>query len=519
MKTYLYILLVLWIGLIACQSSKPETPTPEPKPISITILHTNDHHGHFFASDSSGQTNAGGMPARQTLAKEVRQEVEKNGGHLLILDCGDINTGNPESNLLLAEPDIDMMNRIGYKAMATGNHEFDLTIENLEKQRGWAKFPYLCANVFRKDTGELLLPSHCIFEYQGLKVAVFGIVAPYTPSVSTNGNDPRLKFELPEKVLPELLAKLKSQSDFIIGLMHTDHSEAVELAKKFPDIGLIIGGHNHIPMLQPELAGNTPVVQAYYYSLVVGRFDLQFQNKKLTNWKYEPIGINISQPILDDFHQVGCKVYNRKFDQDPELTKLAEEYKSKTAFLREVIAEATEDMPSKSSAKFCSSPLGNFISDAMRLETQSDIALQNTGGIRGDLLAGKITRADMLRILPFANNIVTYNITGEQLLKVIDQWIANSKRGKGMLEISGMTIKIRDRKAQDIFVGGKPFSTTATYRVAVNSFTAGGGDKYEMFKDWAGQDTGKSVAEVVTQYLQKNSPIKPNAEMRIGWED
>ena len=118
----------------------------------LTILHTNDHHGHFMKYNPYPVKDVGGLAAQSTLVNIVRADVEKAGGVVMLLSGGDINTGIPESDLLDAEPDIVAMNLIGYDAMVLGNHEFDNSPDVLMKQKGWAKFPFIAANIFRKDT-------------------------------------------------------------------------------------------------------------------------------------------------------------------------------------------------------------------------------------------------------------------------------------------------------------------------------------------------------------------------------
>ena len=119
----------------------------------LTVLHTNDHHGRFWQS-SDGEY---GMSARKTLVDRIRAEVESAGGSVLLLSGGDINTGVPESDLQQAEPDFKGMNRIGYDAMAVGNHEFDNPLEVLLKQRDWADFPMLRVG---NDSDEILQKVH-----------------------------------------------------------------------------------------------------------------------------------------------------------------------------------------------------------------------------------------------------------------------------------------------------------------------------------------------------------------------
>ena len=128
----------------------------------LTILHTNDHHGHFMKYNPYPVKDVGGLAAQSTLVNIVRADVEKAGGVVMLLSGGDINTGIPESDLLDAEPDIVAMNLIGYDAMVLGNHEFDNSPDVLMKQKGWAKFPFIAANIFRKDTGEALVKPYVI---------------------------------------------------------------------------------------------------------------------------------------------------------------------------------------------------------------------------------------------------------------------------------------------------------------------------------------------------------------------
>jgi len=100
----------------------------------LTILHTNDHHGHFMKYNPYPVKDVGGLAAQSTLVNIVRAEVQKEGGFVMLLSGGDINTGIPESDLLDAEPDIVAMNMIGYDAMVLGNHEFDNSPDVLKKQ-------------------------------------------------------------------------------------------------------------------------------------------------------------------------------------------------------------------------------------------------------------------------------------------------------------------------------------------------------------------------------------------------
>jgi 5'-nucleotidase/UDP-sugar diphosphatase len=117
MKRGVALALIAAWGLV----SLPAQAYEKDKTYKITILHTNDHHGHFWRSEYGEY----GLSAQKTLVDGIRKEVAAQGGSVLLLSGGDINTGVPESDLQDAEPDFRGMNLIGYDAMAVGNHEFD----------------------------------------------------------------------------------------------------------------------------------------------------------------------------------------------------------------------------------------------------------------------------------------------------------------------------------------------------------------------------------------------------------
>ncbi len=140
-------------SLAGCANSGSETQEQGWAPdttYKLTILHTNDHHGRFWHN----RYGEYGMAARKTLIDDLRTEAQAEGSEVLLLSGGDINTGVPESDLLQAEPDFKGMTRIGYDAMAIGNHEFDNPLSVLEQQMQWTDFPMLSANIYDKETGE-----------------------------------------------------------------------------------------------------------------------------------------------------------------------------------------------------------------------------------------------------------------------------------------------------------------------------------------------------------------------------
>ncbi len=130
-------------------ASLPAQAYQQDKTYKITILHTNDHHGHFWRSEYGEY----GLAAQKTLVDGIRKEVAAEGGSVLLLSGGDINTGVPESDLQDAEPDFRGMNLVGYDAMAVGNHEFDNPMSVLRQQEKWAKHGFGWWALLERQTG------------------------------------------------------------------------------------------------------------------------------------------------------------------------------------------------------------------------------------------------------------------------------------------------------------------------------------------------------------------------------
>lgn len=197
---------------VECQIASPCT--------QFTVMHTNDNHGRFWENDDGEY----GMAARKTLVDSIREEVENKGGYSLLLSGGDINTGVPESDLQDAEPDFIGMSDIGYDAMAVGNHEFDNPLSVLDKQRDWADFPMLAANIYKAD-GSRYFEPYKVFTLGDLRIAVVGLTTEDTAKIGNPEYISELTFTDPKEEIKKVIAEIEKndEADLVIATTHMGH--------------------------------------------------------------------------------------------------------------------------------------------------------------------------------------------------------------------------------------------------------------------------------------------------------
>src|SRR5262245_37953015 len=223
MRRVLPVLMIL-ATLSAASWFEAQTPTTH-----IVIAHTNDLHGQLLPREGIG-----GLAEIATIMRRTRPD--------LILDAGDISTGTFLADEFRGAPMIQAMNKIGYSAGVIGNHEFDYGQDVLRMRLREARFPVLSANL-QTSIGEI--KKYTIINARGVR---FGIVGITTEDVKTQSHPNKvvgLTVLDAVKTLEQLLPELRTKSDFIIPLVHLEDSEEKRIVSAFPEIKLIVGGHNH----------------------------------------------------------------------------------------------------------------------------------------------------------------------------------------------------------------------------------------------------------------------------------
>lgn len=507
------LLLVAVLAVYSCTGTTSQIREAG-KSYQLVILHTNDHHGTILPTGG-----AAGLAERASFIKEVRAQE----GNVLLLDAGDINTGTALSNMFKAEIDIEAYNRIGYDALALGNHEFDNDLTTLEAQMAKASFPWISANIHRAN-GSLLAPAYIVKNYEGFRVGVFGLTTRRTLQIASPDKSLVFLDEIETaKTMVETLRN-REKCDIVIALVHLGlaaesegHTSSRDLSQAVDGIDLVIDGHSHSFLEEPLMAGGTPIVSASEWGKYVGHGKMEIVDGRIVDFTWKPVQINSKDSTT--------------FAPDPEITAMIAPYKEKAdAVLKEVVAHTQDlfEFGDRLSRKK-EIALGNMVNDATIwyveevMKQKVDFSFTNGGNIRTELPKGPITREQISTVLPFDNWIYLTTMKGDQVIRLF-QFIATIPQGAGgwAQVSSGVRYTIdytgSDGKGvlKDLRIGGKPVDPQALYTFATNDYLMAGGDGYTVLADNVSSwNTSTTLRDIVIAYAAAKKILVPLVDGRI----
>ncbi|MEM9425896.1 MAG: bifunctional metallophosphatase/5'-nucleotidase [Pseudomonadota bacterium] len=499
---------------------------------SITILHTNDFHDRFepinrFDSSCSEEDNAegkcfGGM-ARIVTAVEAAKARHDN---FLLVDAGDMFQGTLFYQFYRGDVAAEMMNKMGYDAMAVGNHEFNHGPESLASFVEKAEFPVLMSNADLSSEPALkdLVLKSTVVEKAGERIGLVGVTPRNNDELSSPG--PNIVFTDPSPAIQaEVDAMTADGINKIIVLSHSGYATDNVIAINTTDVDLIVGGHSNTFLSNtdedadgpyPDVVNSVPIVQAYAYGKYLGELEIVFDDDgKVISATGEPVLLDAS--IAED---------------EPTKARIAELASPLDEIRNEVVAEAADSIEGdRSVCRAMECPMGNLIADAIldRVKDQGiSVALQNGGGIRASIDAGPITKGEVLTVLPFQNTLSTFQVTGATLKDALEnavlQYDDPDATGR-FAQVAGMKYTINKSaefgsRISDIMVmedgAFVPMDPDKTYGVVSNNFIRKGGDGYEMFVNADNAyDFGPDLADVFANYLAAQGPVTPFVDGRI----
>lgn len=470
----------------------------------LVVVHTNDMHGYYETTETSiGIAGVAGL----------KNYYEAQGADVLLLDAGDFSQGSTLVSYYKGKNAAEYMAAAGYDAVSMGNHEFDYSFDALldnMKVLTDAGVKVIDANVINKETGKSYFDANAVFEFDGIKVGIFGLDTSETLTKASPSNVKAVNFLDKEEMFKEAQAQvdeLKSAGcDYIIALTHLGVDEesvgrrSTDLAAAVKGIDLIVDGHSHTVIDGGEKVGDTVIVSTGSYLANVGTVVIDKEAKT-----------EEAKLISAADYAAGTAQYDEtvKALVAEDVAEVAEAY-SKVFAKTEVHLEGTKQIVRSQETN-----LGDFTADAYLYTAQKyadehelgvniDCAISNGGGIRVSVEPGDISMDTLVTIFPFGNNVCLVTITGEQLLEVLEaSTFCTPETIGGFPQVAGIEYKLDvsvpyengEQYPDSTYyapakpgsrvtiksVNGKAFDPKAEYTVAVNNFQAEGGDTYYQF--------------------------------------
>lgn len=472
----------------------------------LTFLHLNDVY------EISPKQGIGGFAPLMTL---LRQERARAPEAITTLG-GDLVGSSMMSGITKGAQMIELTNAIGLDVAVVGNHELDFGIEVFKQRMAESRYPWLATNMTAPD-GVPFPNTHAshIRKVGEITIGFFGLITPETEHLSNTGAT--VKYLPVLETARTMVKQLRDQgADVIVALTHVSLVDDRALAKQVKGIDIILGGHDHDPMMIYE--GGVFIFKAGYdaHYLGVAEFDVDKQKTERgtrvtvrpTTWRYLTTASVAPDPEIAAI----VKKHDDKLDADLKVPvgKIAVELDSRRATVRQ--REAA---------------IGNLIADAIRDFVKADVAITNGGGIRGDRTyepGTTLTRKDVLTELPFGNITVLIELSGAELRQALEEGVSQVEDRAGRFpHVSGMRFTFDAKRPKgarvlEVAVAGVPLDAGAKYRVATNDYMFEGGDGYATLtkgKAIVDKSAGTLMASVVMDYIAQRGEVAPMVEGRI----
>lgn len=485
----------------AAQFEEPSSPRLQS---AVTILQINDVYSTVPVDGLGGVSRVA----------TIKKELQAAGRTPLLMIGGDFLASSVASSVFKGEQMIAAFNAMGLDVATLGNHEFDFGVDMLVTRMRQAKWQWVIANVIDRQTNAIIggAPPYVIRDINGLKVGILGLCL-----LDEGMSNPELRTRLtlldPLDTAARYVPEMKQQgADVIIALTHLRIWADQALADRVPEIDLIVGGHEHYPI--NVTTGRTLITKAGMDARNVARIDIIKRPGGALDRYYELIPV--TSAVKDD--PATLAVVN-----DWE-SKLSEEMDRPVGSTSEPLDAINQRVRSRETN------LANLVADAMRQEAHTDVALVNSGGIRGNRVypAGRLTRRDLVSIHPFGNVICTVELTGEALLRMLNIGVGNlpAVTTGQFPAVSGVRFRVvlanhTGDRVRDLRVNGTPVDLTKTYTMALPDYVLNGGDNYDAMKSslrvLVAAEQGPLIVSALERYIAGRQ-ISPTVDGRIAIE-
>lgn len=493
--------LIVW-----CAAALPAISQPR----EVVLLHTNDMHASYLPKEAlwvKGETKplVGGF---LELAATV-DSLKKVYPSALLLDAGDVMTGNPvtEYGYRGARGGVlfEMMNIIGYDLWTPGNHDLDISQENLHGLIRIARFPTINANMVN-DRGALLFGQGptIILERNGVRIGIIGIMSQKLYGLANPKNLTGIRVLSPEETTQKYIDELDPKTDLIVALTHQGADEDSLLAQSVTGLDVIVGGHSHTRLRAPSIVNGVVIAQAGSNVENLGILRLTVENDRVTASNGRLLQLWVRPDARSESRAGG------------RLAPLAKLIDSVHAAIEDDYSEVLGTLGLDWIRGRGETEIGQFIANAQREGAGAEIGFMNKHGIRKDQKAGRMTKKDLFEILPFANMLTTFQLSGREVRAVLSYYVESNPA----IEINGVAAEwkmTRDGRTEfsSITVQGKPLDDGRMYICAASDYFVGEAKHYIGLEIPAPIYLKQSVFEVVAEAVRKVGKIGPSVTSRI----
>ncbi len=471
----------------------------------ITVIHTTDTHGRIYGSTGGWLKTA---PA-------IRQEITAAGGagNCLLIDCGDLMQGTPESAFSSGAIMVRILNELAYDVWVPGNHDFDFGSDALKANIKSFNGTALAANVESEKLADMIKPWR-IFEKSNLKIAVIGMTSPNLLSYLWRPESGNLQVSGIENSLDGIIAAVrKTKPDIIVLAIHhgqyAKDTDLYDLTLKYPEIDLIIGGHTHQEVSGIKIGRNCWFAQAGHAAGCFGKINIAWDGdaKKILRMSSVLIPVKAETPddsalrkVLDDDLRAASDYYSAALPGDPDRIKAI-------------------------TGRLAADP-GAIIAGAVAESSGAGIALytHSRWPIKPELgLTGKT----IFYLMPYEDTVCTLTLSADEFKAVLHEQLAQLKKYKSSPSLYGVTTETDPQTCEVkklILPDGTPWQgTDKKIRIAFSSFPlAGGGGVFPLLREYAAdskklpENTGVLVRACVRKYIEKMVATEDKTDKNIS---
>ncbi|NBK21429.1 MAG: bifunctional metallophosphatase/5'-nucleotidase [Spirochaetia bacterium] len=471
---------------------------------TLSIVQLNDSHAYlnlhqelFWEADKAVYRPVGGYARIATIIRQIRSE---NEGRVLFCDCGDTLHGTYAALQTQGQALIPILNELEFDAMSS-HWEFAYSPATFKQLAAQLSYPTLAINVYDKATKKLIFPPYRVKEVGGIRIGMIGIASNIIDKTMPPSFSEGVRFTLGREELPTFvdILRMKEKVDLIVLISHLGFAQDMKLLSEVDGIDVCLSGHTHNRLHKPVLQGKTLVIQSGCHGSFLGRLDVEVQEGKIVDYRHQLIEVEESikaDPVVEKMVRKALSPFQE------ELSQVVGE--TKTALNRSTMLESTMD---------------NFLLQALMESTGSEMAFSNGWRYGAPVVPGKVTLNDLYNIIPMNPPVSTVNITGEELLAMLEENLERTfasdpyeQMGGYVKRSLGLTVYLKienpkGQRIQQVFVGKEELDPKRTYYVAFVT-EQGVAGKYGSQR----KAHPEHAIDAMLSYLAKHRPM--SAELR-----